>query len=61
MSLPREKKQARVMMHLSLIIGALCIIMFVISIAWKMWLLAPCAAICGIAQYFSYKSWQKKA
>jgi sugar phosphate permease len=61
MSLPKEKKQARLMMHVSLIIGALCIIIFVISIAWKLWLLAPCAAICGGIQYFSYKSWQKRA
>ena len=61
MTLPKEKKQARFMMHVSLIIAALCIILFVISIALKFWLLAPCAAICGIAQYFSYKSWQKKA
>lgn len=61
MTLPKEKKQARFMMHVNLIIAALCIILFVISIALKLWLLAPCAAICGIAQYFSYKSWQKKA
>jgi sugar phosphate permease len=61
MSLPKEKRQARLMMHVSLIIGALCIIIFVISIAWKLWLLAPCAAICGGIQYFSYKSWQKRA
>lgn len=61
MTLPKEKKQARFMMHVSLIIAALCIILFVISIALRLWLLAPCAAICGIAQYFSYKSWQKKA
>ena len=61
MSLPKEKKQARFMMHVSLIIGALCIIILVNSIAWKLWLLAPCEAICGAAQYFSYKSWQKKA
>ena len=61
MTLPKEKKQARFMMHVSLIIAALCIILFVISIALKLWLLAPCAAICGIAQYISYKSWQKKA
>ena len=61
MSLPKEKKQARIMMHISLVIGALCIILLVISIAMKVWLLVPCAALCGIAQYFSYKSWQKKA
>ena len=53
MNLSKEKKQARIMMHVSLIIGALCIILLVISIAMKVWLLAPCAALCGIAQYFS--------
>ena len=61
MNLPKEKKQARFMMHASLIIGALCIILFVMSIAMKMWLLATGIALCGIAQYFSYKGWQKKA
>ena len=35
MSLSKEKKQARIMMHVSLIIGALCIILLVISIAMK--------------------------
>ena len=61
MSLPKEKKQARIMMHGSLIIGALCIILLVISIAMKIWISAIAMAMCGIAQYFSYKSWQKKA
>ena len=61
MSLPKEKKQARFMMHVSLIIAALCIILFVMSIAMKMWLLAIGMALCGVAQYFSYKGWQKKA
>lgn len=61
MTLPKEKKQARFMMHISLIIGALCIIMFVISIALKAWLLTLCTAICGLLQYNSYKHWQKKA
>ena len=61
MSLSKEKKQARIMMHVSLIIGALCIILFVISIAMKIWISAIAMGMCGIAQYFSYKSWQKKA
>jgi len=61
MSLPKEKKQARFMMHVSLIIGALCIIVFVMSIAMKIWLSAIAMAMCGVAQYFSYKSWQKRA
>ena len=61
MTLPKEKKQARIMMHVSLVIAALCIIIFVIAIAWKLWLLASCAAFCGGIQYFCYKSWQKKA
>ena len=61
MSLPKEKKQARFMMHVNVIIGALCIIFFVMSIAMKLWVMAACMAVCGIAQYFSYKGWQKKA
>lgn len=61
MSLPKEKKQARFMMHVCLVIGAFCIILFVMSIAMKMWLLAIGMALCGVAQYFSYKGWQKKA
>jgi len=61
MTLPKEKRQARFMMHVNLIIGALCIIVFVMSVAMKIWLSAIAIAICGIAQYFSYKSWQKKA
>lgn len=61
MSLPKEKKQARFMMHVNVIIGALCIMLFVMSIATRSWFIAGAMAICGIAQYFSYKSWQKKA
>ena len=61
MTLPKEKKQARFMMHLNLVIGALCIIVFVMSVAMKIWLSAIAMAMCGILQYFSYKSWQKKA
>ena len=61
MSLPKEKKQARFMMHLNDIIGALCFIVFVMSVAMKVWIPAIAMAMCGIAQYFSYKSWQKKA
>jgi sugar phosphate permease len=61
MNLPKEKKQARFMMHVNVIIGALCIIFFVMSIAMKLWLMAVCMAVCGVAQYFSYKGWQKKA
>lgn len=61
MTLPKEKRQARFMMHVNLIIGALCIIVFVMSVAMKVWLSAIAMAMCGVAQYFSYKSWQKKA
>ena len=61
MSLPKEKKQARIMMHVCLVIAALCIIVCVMSIAMRTWPIAIVMAIVGIAQYFSYKSWQKKA
>jgi len=49
------------MMHLNVIIGALCFIVFVMSVAMKVWLSAIAMAMCGVAQYFSYKSWQKRA
>ena len=61
MSLPKEKKQARFMMHVNVIIGALCIIVFVMAIALKTWPIALLMAIIGVLQYFNYKSWQKKA
>ena len=61
MSLPKEKKRARFMMHLNAIIGAFCIILFVMAVAMKLWIPAITMAICGISQYFSYKDWQKKA
>ena len=61
MTLPKEKKQARIMMHYCLFVGTLCFIVFVMSVAMKMWLTAIPMAGCGIWQYFSYKSWQKKA
>lgn len=61
MTQPKEKRQARFMMHVCVVIGGLCIILFVISIAWKLWLLAGGTALLGISQYVNYKGWQKKA
>ena len=61
MTLPKEKIKARIMMHVCLIIGAMCVILFVMSIAMKMWLLAVCAIACAGAQYLSYKQWQQRA
>ena len=49
------------MMHVNLLIGALCIIVFVMSITLKSWVIAILMAIIGVLQYFSYKQWQKKA
>ena len=56
MNLPKEKKQARFMMHLNVIIGALCFIVFVMSVAMKVWIPAIAMAMCGASQYFSYKN-----
>lgn len=61
MTLSKEKKQARFLMHVNAVIGALCIILLVISFTLEVWPLAVGSALCGIAQYFSYKKWQKKA
>ena len=61
MGISKEQKRARFMMHVNLLIGALCIIVFVMSITLKNWVIAILMAIIGVLQYFSYKQWQKKA
>ena len=61
MGISKEQKRARFMMHVNLLIGALCIIVFVMSITLKSWVIATLMAIIGVLQYFSYKQWQKKA
>ena len=61
MGISTEQKRARFMMHVNLLIGALCIIVFVMSITLKSWVIAILMAIIGVLQYFSYKQWQKKA
>ena len=61
MGISKEQKRARFMMHVNLLIGALCIIVFVMSITLKNWVIAILVAIIGVLQYFSYKQWQKKA
>lgn len=61
MTLPREKRQARIMMHVNAVIGAICFILFVMAVTMKIWILAVGIALCGVAQYFSYKHWQKRA
>lgn len=61
MGISKEQKRARFMMHVNLLIAALCIIVFVMSITLKSWVIAILMAIIGVLQYFSYKQWQKKA
>lgn len=61
MGISKEQKRARFMMHVNLLIGTLCIIVFVMSITLKNWVIAILMAIIGVLQYFSYKQWQKKA
>ena len=61
MGISKEQKRARFMMHVNLLVGALCIIVFVMSITLKSWVIAILMAIIGVLQYFSYKQWQKKA
>ena len=61
MSVTKEQKWAKKMMHVCLIIGALSFILLVISIAWQTWLTAiAMAGVMGL-QYYNYKQWQKKA
>ena len=61
MGISKEQKRARFMMHVNLLIGALCIIVFVMSITLKSWVMAILMVIIGVLQFFSYMQWQKKA
>ena len=61
MSLPAEKRNARIMMHVCVILGAMCLLLAIIATAMKLYL--PAGAMIGllILQIYHYKKWQKKA
>ncbi len=61
MSLPKEKRNARIMMHVCVILGAMCLLLAIIAIAMRLYL--PASAMIGllVLQVYHYKQWQKKA
>jgi hypothetical protein len=61
MSLPKEKRYARIMMHVCVVLGAMCILLAIIATAMKLYV--PASAMIGllILQIYHYKKWQKKA
>jgi uncharacterized membrane protein YoaK (UPF0700 family) len=61
MSLPKEKRYARIMMHVCVVLGAMCILLAIIATAMKLYV--PAIAMIGllILQIYHYKKWQKKA
>jgi hypothetical protein len=61
MSLPKEKRYARIMMHVCAVLGAMCILLAIIATAMKLYV--PAIAMIGllILQIYHYKKWQKKA
>jgi uncharacterized membrane protein YoaK (UPF0700 family) len=61
MSLPKEKKYARIMMHVCVVLGAMCVLLAIIATAMKLYV--PAIAMIGllILQIYHYKKWQKKA
>ena len=61
MSLPKEKRYARIMMHVCVVLGAMCILLAIIATAMKLYV--PAIAMVGLLllQIYHYKQWQKKA
>ena len=61
MSLPKEKRYARIMMHVCAVLGAMCILLAIIATAMKLYV--PAIAMIGLLllQIYHYKKWQKKA
>ena len=61
MSLPKEKRYARIMMHVCVVLGAMCILLAIIATAMKLYV--PAIAMLGLLllQIYHYKQWQKKA
>jgi hypothetical protein len=61
MSLPKEKRYARIMMHVCVVLGAMCILLAIIATAMKLYV--PAIAMIGLLllQIYHYKQWQKKA
>ena len=61
MSLPKEKRYARIMMHVCVVLGAMCILLAIIATSMKLYV--PAIAMIGLLllQIYHYKQWQKKA
>jgi hypothetical protein len=61
MSLPKEKRYARIMMHVCVVLGSMCILLAIIATAMKLYV--PAIAMIGLLllQIYHYKQWQKKA
>ena len=61
MNLPKEKRYARIMMHVCVVLGAMCILLAIIATAMKLYV--PAIAMIGLLllQIYHYKQWQKKA
>jgi len=61
MSLPKDKRNARIMMHVCVVLGFMSITLAIIAIALKLYIPASVMIVVGILQVYYYKQWQKKA
>lgn len=61
MSLPKEKRYARIMMHVCVVLGAMCILLAIIATAMKLYVPAIAMISLLLLQIYNYKQWQKKA
>lgn len=61
MTLPKEKKQARIMMHVCVVIGFLAVLLSIWSLFDKTYYIAAFGVFIAVLQFYNFKQWQKKA
>ncbi len=61
MSITKEQKKARIMMHVCVIIGFLAVLLSIWSLFDKTYYMTAFGVFITALQYYNYKQWQKKA
>lgn len=61
MSITKEQKKARIMMHVCVIIGFLAVLLSIWSLFDKTYYITIFGVFITALQYYNYKQWQKKA
>ena len=61
MSITKEQKKARIMMHVCVIIGFLAVLLSIWSLFDKTYYITIFGVFITALQYYNYKQWQKRA